>query len=147
MNRFELRLRVPKSVHRRSGRGTIIIGDFRESFTASFHFWRPEQYLENWCNSLRLMLNGSARGCFITNMNSDLKGNNGYGMSWEFFRVDKDIVFHNRLIMPEAPIEGLASLNPEPWVEERETVTEDGFPISEWRVRRENLRVNLKLTV
>jgi hypothetical protein len=145
-NRFELRLHVRKTVHRRNGRGTIVIGDFQENFTSGLAFWTPEQYLENWCNVLRLMLSGAERGCFITHMDSDLKGDNGYGMAWEFYRLDEVIAFHNRLIIPEAPIEGLASMDPGPWMNDYRSVTEDGQRISEWRIPRKNLRVNLKLT-
>lgn len=119
--------------------GEIQIGDFAEKLHVATDYWEPRQYQEQWDDALSRLLSGAEKGAFITSLD-DPRAAGGRAFLWLFYRGGADVVFQHQLLFLDdfgAPFDPHAA---ERWVPERETVSEEGDPISEWWIPFGGLR-------
>lgn len=124
------------------GTGRITIGDFSEGFFASLTYWDIDEYERSWAASVRHALaSEEADSVLITSITEPSTSN--FVFSWPLHRrgdvvyVQNAIIFLDELSTPFDPRQPWLSVNP------RETVTEDGDHISEWRTSADALRTFL----
>ena len=115
-----------------SAHGLITIGNFKEGFYSSLLHWSRAQYEDQWSNAVRDLLNGSVRSALITNfLRPDAASNLEW---WPMFRegeivyLQNHLLFFDQLESPFSPASPVASLR------DRETLNENGYPISEWSI-------------
>lgn len=112
--------------------GRITIGSFSEVFEASLEFWTEDDYKRHWNSAIRRTTEGNVKSCLITSITNPQTAN--FLFWWPVYRDGDQAVFQNQVLFLH---ESRASFNPaEPYdfVPDRETLSEDGAPVSEWRV-------------
>jgi hypothetical protein len=113
--------------------GRITVGDFSERFRAALCYWSASDYRASWRAASEVLETGpSATSCLVTSIIEPAMSN--YVMCWPLYRdgdlvrVQNSLIFLDELGSPFAPAAPWLSVLP------RETVNEDGWPISEWSV-------------
>lgn len=113
--------------------GRITVGDFSERFRAALSYWSVSDYQASWRAAFEVLETGTtATSCLVTSITEPTMSN--YVMCWplyrdgDFVRVQNSLIFLDELDSPFAPAAPWLSVQP------RETVDEDGRPISEWSV-------------
>jgi hypothetical protein len=106
-------------------RGRTTIGDLTETFLAPLGFWSREDYEQQWIEAARRLLQGADRTGFFTE---------AMWRWWTMWVAGDEVVVHEQILVPEALIEPLDPTDPYRQIGERETHSEDGEPISEWRL-------------
>lgn len=124
--------------------GEIQIGSFREEFHLSTSYWTPRDYESQWREALHDLDLGASKGCLIASLD-DPGSAGGRAFLWLFYRDGTDVVFQNQILL-------LADCDPpfvpslaERWVPVRETVSEDGSPVSEWSVPFADLKFDVRI--
>lgn len=113
--------------------GEIRIGDFVERFPMSVFDVSPDLYIAQWKRTQARFATVPARGCFLASVLQPAAPD-GRVFWWIFYRDGDAFVFQNHLLLMSA-IDGAFDVEqPERWIPPRETLTEDGQRISEWRV-------------
>ncbi|WP_226963066.1 hypothetical protein [Streptomyces mimosae] len=111
--------------------GVIRIGDFQEDFHASLSFWSADDYRRSWRSAFVALADDSAAtSCLVTSITDP--ANSNFIFCWPLYRSGETVFVQNSLIFLE---ELTSPFDPaEPWhsVLPRETVSEEGRPISEW---------------
>jgi CdiI N-terminal domain len=114
------------------GLGFIRIGDFSEEFVVTLNYWPAARYTQQWHASLKRLLVGSTAVGLATWMVAPESGDPG--KAWILYREGDTVFIHEQLFVPpdfrlhlDADLQ-LLHIPP------RTTVTEDGTPISEWRI-------------
>jgi hypothetical protein len=112
--------------------GRIQIGSFSELFLASLVFWTKVDYERHWLRSIQRIIDGQSKSCLITsNVNPK---DADYIFWWPCYRIEDNVVFHNQILFFDQLEEPFDLENPYKSVSERETLSEDGEPISEWSI-------------
>jgi hypothetical protein len=118
--------------------GRIQIGDFQEKFEINVSFWEPKNYVNHWNRSILRIANKEEKSCLITSL-SDPRNSN-FIFWWPMYR-DKDKVFiQNGVLFLDEVSDSFTLENPYENIPDRETVSEDGEPISEWEIGIESLK-------
>jgi hypothetical protein len=110
----------------------ITIGNFNERFETSLEFWSIGDYQNQWKDALEGVLAGQKKTCLLTSIN-DPKFANFY-FCWPLYREKDHIYVQNSLLFLDEIKEPFDLSNPHQYVHDRETVSEEGYRISEWEV-------------
>jgi hypothetical protein len=115
----------------READGVILIGDFRETFSAALDLMSKRDYLQQWRYAARRIAEGSDCSAIITSFAD--RGGEIVGMWWPLYLCAGGLVaVQNRLILREV-VDGRFSVNTcYDYVGPHNTMTEDGDAISEW---------------
>lgn len=113
-------------------RGRITLGDFSEEFVAPLIFWTVDDYLKQWREAANRLLDGHDRSCFVASMRESLS--DGAVFIWTAYKFADTVYFQHNLLLTETVKGIFEPSNPYAQVNERETETEEGERISEWRV-------------
>ena len=113
-------------------RGRITLGDFSEEFVAPLVFWTVDDYRKQWREAAERILDGHDRSCFVGSMRESLS--DGAVFLWTAYRLADNVFFQHKLLLLETVKGKFQTLNPYAQVDERQTETEEGQQISEWRV-------------
>jgi hypothetical protein len=112
--------------------GLLSIGNFREAFYSSLAHWSQEQYRKQWCEAILAIVNGATKSALIVDFPTpDTASHLEW---WPIYRVNDTcylqdhLLFFDQLTEPFSPDLPIGSLK------DRETVSENGDPISEWSV-------------
>lgn len=124
--------------------GEISIGSFSEEFGVVTHYWAPRQYEEQWVSALGQLASGAVKGAIIASID-DPAIPGGRAWIWAFYRDGEDVVFQNILLFLDECAPAFSPTDPLPCVPDRETVSEDGEPISEWRVPLTGLETSVEV--
>lgn len=114
------------------GKGWIQLGDFGEHFEMVFEYWSPAQYRQHWLEEISRVVDGAPVGALISSMTDPNTAN--FLFWWPMYRERDLVIFHNQMLLlsslerPFRLAEHSASVSP------RESISEDGDPISEWVV-------------
>jgi len=131
-----LNLTIGKQVYGDSGNefleGKLEIGGFSEDFHASTSYWDSEKYLSQWKQGLEYICAGSDKSAVITTMYNPATANFIYW--WVMYRVGRDIYMQNHVLLMEELDEPFNENDFQVFVPDRQTVTEEGEVISEWKV-------------
>ena len=113
-------------------RGRITLGDFSEEFVAPLVFWTADDYERQWHEAAERILNGFERSCFVAAMRESPL--DGAIFLWPAYRIGDAVYVQHKLLPSELVKDNFDTLNPYAQVDKRRTLSEDGKPISEWRV-------------
>jgi len=105
-------------------RGRTTLGDYQEEFVASLGNWSRADYQRQWIEAARRLLGGTDRTGFFTS---------AFQFWWVMWREGDAVYVHEQLLVGDT----LGSFDPaDPYhqIAERETVSDDGTEISEWRL-------------
>jgi hypothetical protein len=112
-------------------RGRTTIGDFTETFLAPLDFWNREDYERQWMEAARRLLDGADRTGFFTEAR---------WRWWTMWLEGDEVIVHEQILVPEALIEPLDPTDPYHQIGVRRAHSEDGEPISEWRLAVSDIR-------
>ena len=118
--------------------GRIKIFDFNERFESDLSYWSKKKYQQHWNESIVRIINGEDASCLITSMRNPKTAN--FIFWWLLYRVGEDIFIQNQVLLFDHLKVSFNENNPYIHIEERETVTENGIPISEWKVSIRDLK-------
>jgi hypothetical protein len=141
--------------------GLLVLGDHKERFVVHLDTWTKGNYVDQWKRALKRVLNGE-ESALITDMHTPATSN--HLVWWPMWKLGSEIVFHNQLLFfkkykifqDEIPqrqkrhTKVLSTANVEPLyklIGQREYLSEDGMPLSEWRVPVNEIREFLNADV
>jgi CdiI N-terminal domain len=113
------------------GRGSIRIGEFEEVFEMVFEYWSLPRYMAQWREGVKRIIDGHSMSCLLTSVTNPVTAN--FIFWWPIYRVQETVVFQNQMLFLDLLNEPFDVNNPYQFVDPRETVSEDGLPISEWQ--------------
>jgi hypothetical protein len=117
----------PEEVGGRFGR--IVIGDFRERFLVSTAFWAPERYERQWVEAATQVLGGTRAG-LLTSMPDP--ATDDVVRLWTMYPDGEWVRFQEQMVFLGEIADRFDPTQTGRFVHEREIVSEDGHPISEW---------------
>jgi hypothetical protein len=112
--------------------GEIVLGGFRELFLASLSFWTRVQYEAHWREALNRIVTKESPSCLITTMYDPVIAN--FIWWWPMYREAEEILVQNHLLLLTELKERFDPNNPYRFISEYGNRSEDGEPISEWKV-------------
>ncbi|MGB8259572.1 MAG: hypothetical protein WCE75_04445 [Terracidiphilus sp.] len=122
--------------------GRLIAGDYWENFYASLDEWTISQYESQWREAVQRTVDGAGKSALIVNYASPERG--GHLEWWPMYRdgdsvfLQDHLLFFSQLQVPFSPDHPCRSLR------DRQVLSEDGAPISEWCVDMDDLRQFLR---
>lgn len=117
--------------------GMLTIGAFQERFVVPLGFWEVAHYRKHWRDSLTRITESRLTSCLITAMYDPSKAN---FIHWWPLYPDADLVrIQNQLLFLRDLREPFDVRNPFRFIPPRETVSDEGEPISEWVVTLEEI--------
>lgn len=122
----------------KAARGSIVLGDWREEFRASLYEWSQAEYRGQWTRSIRSLIKGARKAALITTFSSPTIAS--HLEWWALYRVGERVFVQNQLLFFK-DLEGeFDAERAVEFLKDRQTVNEDGAPISEWSVSMDDLR-------
>lgn len=118
--------------------GELRIDCFNEHFNAPISYWDRNKYLSQWKQGLNLILDGHSKSAFIATMYDPKTAD--FIFWWVMYRVGSNVYLQNHILFMDGLNEPFDENHFSKFVPERETVTEDGDAISEWKVSVEDIR-------
>lgn len=126
---------------RKESRGTIEIGDFRETFLSPLIHWNRTHYRNHWNDAIERILTTSDRSALVTAMHIPKYAN--FIVWWPMYADGDNIHFHNSIL----PIAELGNTFNEErmfdFIDPRKRVTPSGEGISEWTATKSELETFL----
>ena len=120
-----------------AARGRIGLGEFSEEFVAPLVFWTVDDYRRQWNEAAERILDGSGQSCFVAAMRESPL--DGAIFLWLAYKDGEAVYIQHKLLLPELVKGDFDMLNLYAQVGERRTLSEEGEPISEWRVSVEDI--------
>lgn len=115
-----------------SSRGVIQIGDYIEKFEPDLSFWKPSDYINHWGKSIFRIVNGKNKSCLITSVSNPETSN--FLFWWPLYRVGNLVFIQNEILFFDEIDKTIDIENPYCFITDRETISEEGSPISEWEI-------------
>jgi len=124
-------------------KGEICIGSFREMFMSELGFWDSKDYVYQWKDAIKYLLNiRNHHSCLITSVSDPTNSN---FLFWWLLYKEKDVVYIQNAILFLDQIKGKFELEKiYDYIPERETVSEEGDEISEWQCSVKDFEMFLK---
>jgi hypothetical protein len=123
--------------------GSLSLGAFLEDFHASLSYWDRDRYLAQWREGLDRLVNGEIRSAVVTSMYDPRIAD--YIFWWPMYAIGDSIHLQNQILFLNDLGEPFDEAEPYRFVRERETISEDGQPISEWTVSLSDIETFLRL--
>lgn len=124
--------------------GKIQIGDFSERFIMYLGYWDIPKYQSQWLEGVQRILNDEySTSCLLQNMYDPKQA--GFIFTWTMYKIQDTIILHNRMLILDDLEEPFDENNPYNSMDPRETITEEGDPISEWTTSTQELEKFLKV--
>jgi len=111
--------------------GRIVATGLNERFLLPVHYWGPEEYSAQWLAAIDELLSGANRAVLVTSICPP--DDPDFGMCWVLYREGKTVYVQNCLLFPEQLSKLADRSELTELVGPRQTVSEDGEQISEWR--------------
>lgn len=118
--------------------GEIALDDLVESFETWLTFWDTDQYENQWREGIHRLLEGAPRSCLITSISDP--NCEWFGVWWKLYREGEYVVVQNQLLLSKVPGCNFNSKNPYEFIPDRSSFSEDGVPVSEWRIKFNDIR-------
>jgi hypothetical protein len=116
----------------------IDINDFSERFPAPIGVWDLEQYKQQWRDCIQRVSEGKEKDYLVTGMR-DPKSSDFISL-FVLYREGENIFIQNQIVFCEGNEVQISTMNILDLVEDRETHTDDGVQISEWKISIGELR-------
>jgi hypothetical protein len=112
-------------------RGRIVLGEFSEEFLAPLDHWSAADYQLHWVEAARRLVHGGYdRTGFLTS----------FQFLWMMWRDGDDVRVQEKMLIDETLLAPFDPKNPYLQIDEYTGLTEDGMPLSEWRVAIDDVR-------
>jgi hypothetical protein len=123
----------------------VVIGDFAERLEVPLNYWQQDDYKRQWADALSKILSGNySKTALITSMCNPDKPD--YAITiWPLYRVGNDVFVHNQWLQIQEFGSPFELENFYKKLDDRQTKTDDGQPISEWKTNVKDLAEWLKL--
>lgn len=112
--------------------GEIHINSFSESFHSPISYWNRSEYLSQWRSGFNEIISGKKKTAIVTSMYDPTSAN--FIVIWPLYLVGKDVFIRNRILFIEDLKEPFNEAKLSSYIDDRETIDEDGEVISEWKV-------------
>ena len=112
-------------------RGRTTLGSHREEFLAALGTWSRADYERHWSDAARRLISDSDSTLFFTS---------AFQFCWTMWRVKEEVFVQERLLIPTTWLEPFDPTDPWRQIGKRHTVSDDGSPISEWRLPFDDIR-------
>lgn len=110
----------------------IDLNGFKEAFQVDLSFWSRRDYETQWRQAVERIIAGESRSCLIASMPDPATAN--FVFTWPMYALGDEVAVQNRVMFMDEIQGEFDPLNPYVHLGPRETLTEEGAPISEWRV-------------
>lgn len=118
--------------------GSIQIGEFKEIFVASFQAWSPTQYEEQWREAAKRLVDGETKSAFVTGF---IPPSSGGGFEWwPCYLCGENVRFQNQLRFYDRLPSSFTEDDLYDFIDDREVLSEEGSPISEWEISLQSIR-------
>ena len=117
--------------------GTIVLGEYRDGFEISLEWWGRAAYEQQWLGAAKRLLSGAECVMFLVSYNGP---DATFHLAWPVWRNGDSVHVQNCLVLTE---QLPTPFNPDEAhriVGMRETVSEEGEPISEWVISLADVR-------
>lgn len=115
---------------------SIKLGEYIEDLHIPIDFWGANDYEHSWKMSLDKGIHSSTHSALITSMHNPEYLN--FIFLWVIFYEGEHSFVQNRILFVEdIPDFDVSKINE--YIGERETINEDGFKISEWVVKKDDV--------
>ena len=111
--------------------GTVVLGEDRDGFAISLEWWGRAAYEQQWLAAARRLVIGPDRVMFLVSYNGPEAA---YHFAWPAWRDGNQVRVQNWLVLTDQLPTRFDPDEADRFVRARETVSEDGAPISEWDV-------------
>ncbi len=118
--------------------GQIVLGSFVEKIEAPLEYWNIEQYEHHWGNAVELAVESGVDSCLITSITDPASAN--HISWWPLYVNGSDLRVQNQLLFLDELDASFDISRPELSLRQRETVSDLGEPISEWKISRSLLK-------
>jgi len=109
----------------------IQIGGFSERFSAPVELWSINEYISQWKCAVEDIANGASKGFLMAAMrNPDISD---FLSVYTLYREADEVFVQNQIVLCNGNEEYIRRGDFIQLIEDRETETEDGEKISEWR--------------
>jgi hypothetical protein len=112
--------------------GSIHINSFSESFRSPISYWNRNEYLSQWYSGLNEIISGNEKSAIITSMYNPNNAN--FIVIWPLYLIGNDVFIQNRILFMEDLKELFDESKLSTYIDNRETIDEDGEVVSEWKV-------------
>lgn len=115
-------------------RGRLVIGEQIEEFESFIGFWSPFDYERQWLEgTVRVAAKGSA-SCLITSLTDPSHAE--FVRWWLLYPQGDLVVLQEGLLLLKSLVVPFSTTSPYDSIPEHQSLTDDGRPISEWRLPR-----------
>lgn len=112
--------------------GRLTLGRFTEEFQAPLVDWAPGDYTAHWIEAATRLAKGAPVAVFLTHM---LHPQAAYHLGWPAWRDGDRVFVQERLFLREQLKGPFDPEYPEVHAGERQRISQEGEPVSEWQVR------------
>jgi hypothetical protein len=112
--------------------GALVIGETTERFESSLYQWNKEDYKAQWKNALNVLLKESNKAALIVTYESPEVST--HLEWWPMYRIGSTVFLQNHLLFYNQISGPFSVENAFSFLRDRESVNEEGQPLSEWRV-------------
>jgi hypothetical protein len=122
--------------------GAIRIDDFEEAISCPLSYWKQDEYLQQWCEGLKRLVENDVPSAVVTSMYDPKFAN--FIMWWIMYPIGDVVYIQNQILFMEDIVDDFSLENIYKFIPARETINEDGMPISEWTISRRAVSSFLK---
>lgn len=133
---FAIQFCGPYNPDENTYKGEIVIGDHTESFWAPLWYWSVADYERQWKEGLIRVVEGQTKSCLITSMNDPTLAK--FIFWWPLYRVGNQIYIQNHILFLDKRLR-FSEKDLYERVPDREVLSDEGDPISEWATTTEVL--------
>jgi hypothetical protein len=112
--------------------GVLEIGDFKENFYASVSYWDKSKYSKQWKTACERLLDGNLKSDLVTNIYNPSTAN--FLFWWVLYLSGNNVYIQNHILFLNELDKPFDEGKLYDFVPDRETETEDGESVSEWKI-------------
>ena len=113
--------------------GKIIMNNYSETFQSSLSYWNESDYMNQWKNGIKYIIDGHKKSCLVTSMFDPKVAN--YIFLWLLYLENNVVHIQNQVLFLNDLNESFNEDRIYSYISEREIIDEDGNSISEWDVK------------
>ncbi|MDA3798944.1 MAG: hypothetical protein PF692_07680 [Kiritimatiellae bacterium] len=120
--------------------GRITIGEFSERLYIPISVWKPGDYFKQWKEGLRRVLNSELDSCLVVAMRK-VRWTSDNLEIWPIYNDSEHVFIHNQILFNKDIRKKFVKHDIYYFINERETIDEEGNKISEWKIPIESVKV------
>jgi hypothetical protein len=121
----------------------IVIGGFRERFLTDLSFWSEADYERQWREAVSQVMTLD-RAALMASMTDPSNAN--FIRWWVMYREGETVMFQDQLFFMSEAKEPFVTSATSRFIHDRGSVSDTGYPVSEWSTTTSALRAFLRKT-